>query len=69
MSYFDDRRAKIQDQLSSGEVFGKYAMDIFYRCREKAKGHTVTRFDCNRGVFDIRTRPNLSSSYRGDHTY
>jgi hypothetical protein len=69
VSYFDDRRAKIQDQLSSGEVFSKYAMDIFYRCREKAKGHTVTRFDRNRGVFDIRTRPNLGSSYRGDHTH
>ena len=69
VSYFNDRCAKIQDQLSSGEVYSKYAMAILLRCREKAKGHTVTRFDCNRGVFDIRTRPNLSSSYRGDHTY
>ena len=44
-------------------------MDIFYRCQEKAKGHTVTRFDRNKGVFDIRPHPNLSSLYRGDHTH
>jgi hypothetical protein len=69
VSYFDDRHAKIQDQLSSGEVFSKYAMDIFYRCREKAKGHIVTRFNHNGGVFDIRTCPNLDSSYGGDHTH
>ena len=62
VSYFDDHRAKIQDQLSSGEVYSKYAMDILLRCREKAKGHTITRFDRNRGVFDIRTRLNLGSS-------
>lgn len=69
VSYFDDRRAKIQDQLSSGEAYSKYAMDILLRCREKAKGHTVIRFDRIRGVFDLRTRPNLGSSHRGDHTY
>uniref|UniRef100_A0A2N9G675 SWIM-type domain-containing protein n=1 Tax=Fagus sylvatica TaxID=28930 RepID=A0A2N9G675_FAGSY len=69
VSYFDDRRAKIQDQLSSGEVYNKYAMDILLRCREKAKGHTVTRFDRNQSVFDIRTHSNLGSSYRGDHTH
>uniref|UniRef100_A0A2N9G5E1 MULE transposase domain-containing protein n=1 Tax=Fagus sylvatica TaxID=28930 RepID=A0A2N9G5E1_FAGSY len=44
VSYFDDRRAKIQDQLSSGEVYSKYAMDILLRCREKAKGHTVISY-------------------------
>ena len=69
VSYFDDHHAKIQDQLSFGKVYRKYAMDILLRCREKAKGHTVTRFDRNRGVFDIRTRPNLGSSYRDDHTH
>uniref|UniRef100_A0A2N9GUX0 SWIM-type domain-containing protein n=1 Tax=Fagus sylvatica TaxID=28930 RepID=A0A2N9GUX0_FAGSY len=37
--------------------------------REKAKGHKVTNFDRNQGVFDVRTRPNLGSSYRGDHTH
>uniref|UniRef100_A0A2N9F1B3 SWIM-type domain-containing protein n=1 Tax=Fagus sylvatica TaxID=28930 RepID=A0A2N9F1B3_FAGSY len=68
-NYFDDRRAKIQDQLNSGEVFSKYAMDKFNRCRAKAGGHTVTMFDRNLGVFEIRTSPNLGSSYRGDHTH
>uniref|UniRef100_A0A2N9HNX1 MULE transposase domain-containing protein n=1 Tax=Fagus sylvatica TaxID=28930 RepID=A0A2N9HNX1_FAGSY len=58
-NYFDDRRAKIQDQLNSGEVFSKYAMDKFNRCRAKAGGHTVTMFDRNLGVFEIRTSPNL----------
>uniref|UniRef100_A0A2N9IC04 Transposase MuDR plant domain-containing protein n=1 Tax=Fagus sylvatica TaxID=28930 RepID=A0A2N9IC04_FAGSY len=54
-NYFDDRRAKIQDQLNSGEVFSKYAMDKFNRCRKKAGGHTVTMFDRDLGVFEIRT--------------
>ena len=68
-NYFDDRRAKIQDQLNSGELFSKYAMDKFTRCREKAGGHTVTMFNCSLGVFEIRTCPNLGSSYKGDHTH
>jgi hypothetical protein len=69
VKYFVDRRSKIQDQRNSSELFGKYAMDKFKRCREKASGHTVTRFDLSLGVFDIQTRPNLGSSYRGDHTH
>ena len=68
-NYFDDCRAKIQDQLNFGELFSKYAMDKFTRCREKAGGHTVTMFNDSLGVFEIRTHPNLSSSYKGDHTH
>jgi hypothetical protein len=30
--YFDDRHARVQDQLNFGEVFSKYAMDKFKRC-------------------------------------
>uniref|UniRef100_A0A2N9HZV4 MULE transposase domain-containing protein n=1 Tax=Fagus sylvatica TaxID=28930 RepID=A0A2N9HZV4_FAGSY len=44
VSYFDDRRVKIQDQLSSGEVYSKYAMDILHRNREKAKGHKLGQY-------------------------
>ena len=47
VSYFDDRRVKIQDQLSFGEEYSKYLMDILHRNREKAKGHKVTKFDRN----------------------
>uniref|UniRef100_A0A2N9GDJ9 Transposase MuDR plant domain-containing protein n=1 Tax=Fagus sylvatica TaxID=28930 RepID=A0A2N9GDJ9_FAGSY len=42
---------------------------VLERCRAKAGGHTVTMFDRNLGVFEIRTSPNLGSSYRGDHTH
>jgi hypothetical protein len=66
-NYFDDRRAKIQDQLNSSELFNKYVMNKFTRCREKAGGHTVTMFNRSLDVFEIRTCPNLGSSYRGDH--
>ena len=51
VSYFDDHHAKIQDQLSFGKVYRKYAMDILLRCREKAKGKVYRKYAMD--VFDI----------------
>ena len=68
VSYFDNRRNQTQAQLDDGQVFSKYATDIFEKNKEKATKHRpVNRYDRHLGIFDVQTPVNAFSANRGNH--
>ena len=68
VSYFDARRNQTQAQLDDGQVFSKYAIDIFEKNKEKATKHgPVNRYDRRSGIFDVQTLVNAFSANRGNH--
>ena len=68
VSYFDARHNQTQAQLDDGQVFSKYATDIFEKNKEKATKHgPVNRYDHRSGIFDVQTPINAFSANKGNH--
>jgi hypothetical protein len=68
VSYFDARRNQTQAQLDDGQVFSKYATDIFEKNKKKTAKHgPVNRYDRRLGIFDVQTPVNAFSANRGNH--
>ena len=69
VAYFADRYTKTRAEVTVDELITAYAKNKFNKWEKKAPKHSVTVFNHEDGLFEVRTPINPNSTYRGNHRY